>query len=84
MSTAQHIGEFVSGELLGGRTVEVEENLLEEGAVDSLGMIRLVTWIEEIWSVAVPPEDFTIENFHTVAAVARYVDAALARRDTGI
>ena len=68
---------YVCTELLGngtGTEIDDEENLLLSGLVDSMGMMRLVLYIEENFSVAVPPEDVTIENFSTISSIAKYLE----------
>lgn len=72
--------QFVINDLLNGRAdddLEADHDLLATGLVDSLGMMRLVTFLEERYDVVAPPEDVTIENFRTIAAVARYVEGRM-------
>ena len=64
---------FVSDELLeGSQEIRPGQNLL----ADSLGMVRLVGFVEEAFGIRVPPVDFTIENFRSVDTLTAY----LARR----
>ncbi len=71
--------EYVSEELLSGQTrVGPDDNLLSEGMVDSLGMLRLVGFIEESFGVKVPPQDFVIENFRSVGVLSDYLQRRLA------
>lgn len=73
----QYIGE----ELLEDEApVEDDENLLADGMVSSLGMIRLVGFIEETYGVTVPPDDFTIENFRTIETLDNYLSARVDNR----
>jgi len=66
--------DFISKELLSGSfEVETDESLLADGMVDSLGMLRLVTFIEETYSIQIPPEDLVIENFFTIDVIAAYL-----------
>lgn len=71
--------DFIAVELLDGTRVEVDENLLADGAVDSLGMMRLVAYLEELCGIAVPVDDFVIENFRSVAAIDAYLGRIEAR-----
>lgn len=65
---------FIREELLNGQAdVEVDDDLLAEGKVDSIGMMWLVGFIEENWQVQVPAEDITIEHFHTIRAIETYL-----------
>ena len=65
---------FVEDEILRGMaTISSEEDLLLSGLVDSIGVMRLVAFIEETFEIQVPPEDVTIESFSTVDAISSYV-----------
>lgn len=75
-TAAAEITEFILSELLGGDTAQrpdPDDNLLMSGLIDSIGMMRLVSFIEEQFGFAVPPEDFTIENFSSVNSIVNYV-----------
>jgi len=50
------------------------EDLLLSGLVDSVGIMRLIGWMETTFSIAIPPEDVTIENFGTIADMAGYIE----------
>ena len=67
--------EFVRNELLHGRKVALTDDadLLSAGIVDSLGILRLVAFIEERFGVKVPDEDVVFENFQSIRAMADYV-----------
>jgi len=58
-----------------------EENLLADGMVSSLGMLRLVAFIEDSFGLRVPPEDFTIEHFRTIDTLCRYLDGRAERQE---
>ena len=79
---------YISNELLeDDLMLEDHESLLAEGMVDSLGMLRLVGFIEDTYAIKVPPEDFTIENFRTLAVLDNYLSRAIndagGNRDNG-
>lgn len=52
--------------------------LIQGGIVDSTGILELIMFLEETWSIKVPPEDMTPSNFQTVAAVDDYLARKLA------
>ncbi len=52
-----------------------EDDLLGSGLVESMGMMRLVQFIEETYDLKVPPQDMTIENFMTVEAMVNYIQS---------
>ena len=54
-----------------------DENLLADGMVDSMGMLRLVAFIDETWDIRVPPEEFILEHFRTIADLDAYLTGKL-------
>ena len=82
VSPTTRILEFVSQDLLGADetlALAVDDDLLASGDIDSMGIMRLIGFIEEEFSRPVPPEDVTIENFGTIAAIGAYVDRLLSK-----
>ncbi len=55
-------------------TLETDEDLLGSGLLDSLGMMRLVGFIENTYGIKVPTEDLTMENFMSVETIEKYVN----------
>ncbi len=74
MSYRTTLLEFIRDELLDeDEDLATDDNLLADGMVDSLGMLRLMDFIEQTFSVTVPPEDFIIENFRTIEVLEAYL-----------
>lgn len=67
------VRSYIINELLSGKTVQDDEELLVSGLVDSIGVMRLVTYLEQQYAIAIPPQDVTIENFATIDAIAAYL-----------
>lgn len=77
MASIEHcIHNFVVTELLYGESdsVAADENLLISGKVDSIGMMRLVAFIDDTYGFQVPPEDVIIENFMSISKITEYID----------
>jgi acyl carrier protein len=66
---------FIKDKILHGRAValDAEQDLLGAGIIDSLGILRLVAFIEEQFGVKVPDEDVVFENFQSVSAMTSYI-----------
>lgn len=67
---------YIIQELHGGKSdLEIfpEDDLLGSGLIESMGMMRLIQYIEEEYDFRVAPQDMTIENFMTVEAMVAYV-----------
>ena len=52
-----------------------DTDLLLTGAVDSLGVIRITQWLEDVGGIDVDPADVTLENFQTVDRMVAYATA---------
>ena len=78
--------QFVNEELLSGQDESVDEDteLLMEGIIDSLGVMRLVAYVELEFGIAVPPEDVTIDRFGSISMLAAYLQSlAVPAADKG-
>jgi acyl carrier protein len=67
--------ELASQEIEDG--LNAKDDLLGGGILDSLGMMKLISFIEETFSIDVAPEDMVIENFMTVENVCEYINKKL-------
>jgi len=75
LNIEEAIIKFVTRELLNSSLeVEADDNLLSDGMVDSMGMLRLVSYIEELMQLTIPHEDLVIENFRTIKAIVKYLE----------
>ena len=75
MDTKELLRQYISQQLLDGYDhLDVEENLLTTGMIDSHGIMRLVVYIEETFGLQVPPIDITLENFRTISLIADYIN----------
>lgn len=69
--------KFVNDDLLLGASdpVTSDEEIVINGTVDSLGVVRIVGFIEDEFGISVPAEDVVIEHFRSIDAIAAYLDA---------
>ena len=71
---------FVRQELLGPETsVDRYDELLSDGTLDSVAVLRLVDFLEKEFRLKIQPSDFLIENFKNVAVLADYVRRSSSR-----
>lgn len=73
----QDILAYVNDELLAdkqGVTVSGDDELLIAGHIDSLGLVRLLAFVEDSFGLRVPPRDVTIENFGSVTQMVAYLE----------
>ncbi|MEV8631399.1 phosphopantetheine-binding protein [Streptosporangium sp. NPDC051023] len=87
MSHVDTIKQFVIKEFLpdvGLDELDADYDLLAGGVVDSLGLLKLIAWIEGTFDLAVGDTDLDPENFRTVAAIDSFVEGASAPKTVGI
>ena len=82
MDTKALLTCFVTEELLDKEEpVGANENLLADGMLDSLGMMRLVAYIDHELGYKVPPGDLVIENFGTIGVIGDYLERSLDKTE---
>ncbi|MEM6254386.1 MAG: acyl carrier protein [Cyanobacteria bacterium P01_D01_bin.156] len=74
----QIVQTYISDVLLNGHMqVEPDDDLLVGEIIDSLGMMRLVAFIEETFKFKVPLGDITIQNFRSIETIDGYLTRRL-------
>jgi acyl carrier protein len=64
--------------------LQPDDSLLDKGLLDSVGVLKLVVFIEQNFDVAVEDDEVVPENFQTVREIAAYVRRKLdAKTSTG-
>jgi len=78
------IREFVlkSFPLARKKGITASEKWLESGVLDSLGILDLVHFLEEKFSIQISDEDLLPENFESFATVAEFAQKKIAARMT--
>jgi len=60
-----------------GDQLQDDASFLEEGIVDSTGVLELVMFVEEAFGITAEDEEIVPENFDSVAQLTRYVTRKL-------
>lgn len=63
--------------------LDSEFPLVQEGVVDSLGIFRLLEFLQASFGIAIEEQDVVLENFVDIAAITRLVLAKLSARGGG-
>lgn len=81
MNIAQDIIEIIKDDLLKDDEIEINlsDDLLTTGILDSMALIRLVAAIESKYSIKIPPTDLIIENFLNIESMQSYLKNRLAQ-----
>jgi len=59
---------------LGKKSLAPDEDLLDRGTIDSLGMMKLIVFIEETFGIKVIDEEIVPENFQTLNSMTGFVE----------
>ncbi|BDD87598.1 acyl carrier protein [Desulfofustis limnaeus] len=51
-----------------------DASFLEQGIIDSTGILELVDWLEETFAISVEDEELIPENLDSVVKVAAYIE----------
>jgi len=72
---AQQIRAFIIENFLYGQEREFnnDASFLDEGIVDSTGVLQLVAFLEETYGITVEDEELTPQNLDSVNSVAAYL-----------
>jgi acyl carrier protein len=70
------IKEFIVTELMfeDSTAAVTDDTPLLEGVIDSLGLMQMISFIEEEFDVAIDDAEVTSSNFRTVADIQRLVE----------
>lgn len=78
MSTEAKIKELMAGNLTyGGSWSDVDEDypLLAKQVIDSLGMMKLVSLLEEEYNIEIDDDEIVPDNWKTIRDIARLVES---------
>jgi acyl carrier protein len=76
------VRKFINAELLyrEDQQLDREANLIEGGVLDSMTLIRLISFLEEHYGIDIPDQEILPDNFRSMSAIetflARHVVAA--------
>ena len=62
------------------RNVTLTDDLLDSGIVDSMGILDLVTHLEQSYGVTISDEELMPENFRNVECIAQFVQSKSVAR----
>lgn len=79
MQYREEIRSFVASNFLFGQDTPLgdEDSLLDQGIVDSTGVLELVSFLEMRFGIKVQDSDLVPENLDSIGNVARFVERTL-------
>lgn len=80
MTRRQQIKQFILGNFLFSddeSALADDTSLIQDGIIDSTGILELIMFLEETWSITVPPEDMTPAHFDSLTSIDQYLESRL-------
>ena len=79
---ATDVRSFIVGNFLLGRedALKDDASFLEEGIIDSTGILELVYHLEETYGIEITEEELVPENLDSITRIAAYLSRKLAGR----
>jgi len=78
MDSKKMIREFINSTIIdnpnGKNKLKDTDPLLEAGILDSLGMMKLLSFLEETFSVSLEAKELMPENFETVETLSSLIE----------
>lgn len=77
MNIESSVEKFILDELLSGsrtQKIDPDESLVASGVLDSLSLLRLITFLEENFNVIVDDDEVVSENFETLNVIKAFVE----------
>ena len=78
MNSREKITRFINNEFLDNsesENIPDDLDLIESGIVDSLGILRIVVFLEEELNIVIEPEQMVPKNMSSIGAILRLVDS---------
>jgi len=80
--TESAIREFLLAEVFYDRDLrdlQPTDSLLEKGLLDSLSILKIVTFCEETFGIAIPDQEVLPDHFESVRSIGALVDRTRAK-----
>lgn len=76
MSLREMLKKYIQENLTREKVADIGDmdSLIEHGVLDSLGLLNLMTFIEDQTGIRVPDEEVLLENFETITAIEQTID----------
>jgi len=64
--------------------IEDSTLIFHEGLLDSMGFIKLITFIQDEFDIQILDDDIMEENFESISAISKYVIGKISNMGKGI
>jgi acyl carrier protein len=80
MDISKSLKQFIEDQIIKGQkeiNLLNSTNLIEEGIIDSLGIMKLLTFVEESYNLQISDEELLPENFESLKAICAMVKSKI-------
>ena len=83
MSHKEIVCRFIQDNFLFGddRLLAQETSFLEEGIIDSTGILELIMFLEETFEITIEDAELVPENLDSLMSIERFISAKLSARE---
>ena len=77
MESGGRLEKFVLENLPAGRgrkSIDPDEDLLAGGVIDSLGLMEVVSFVEQEYGIEVTDQDLVADNFRSLKSIQEFVE----------
>lgn len=75
MTTEQILAEYFASQSDKAKGLGETDSLLERGLLDSMAIVKLISFLEDRFGVQLSDEEFDPDNFETLKAIGALVEA---------
>lgn len=78
MNTASVITAYITDQYLPGvepSELDSDYDLLANGVIDSLGLLKLITWLQDEFTMDIDDRELSPEAFRSVSAIRSFVES---------
>lgn len=82
MNTMEDLKNFILSEFgaeFNKSSIEPDENLLSQGIIDSMGILKLVSFMENEFAIKINNDDIVPENFQDLNSLTGFVEKKLKK-----
>lgn len=78
----QQIREFLTGNFIFDPKVQVgpDDSFMENGIVDSTGVLELIMWVEQNFGIKVDDAEVLPENFDSIRSLTDYAERKMSAK----
>ncbi len=62
----------------GVSTIAANDNLIDSGVINSLGIMKIVSFLESNFKISISDDEILLDNFESLDAITQFVESKLS------